>query len=151
LTKVAHDEPAPDHSQALGNTRSCREQLGAHVLFDLAQISVCEEFVPLRAWLKKWEPRVSFQVSHQMGRKVAVGPLEQAFTVICGNLNDRRGAFGNRERLNRLLRLMQLDINKQSNEQRYAKIIRDELVEQGGYSSPRRVIHDPWKKPSLRL
>jgi len=83
------------------------------------------EFVPLAhaaniarldAWLKKWEQRVSFQVSHQMGRKVSVGPLEQALTVVRSNLDDRRGSFGNRERLNRLLMLMQLDFNKQSNE-----------------------------------
>lgn len=105
----------------------------------------------LDQWLKKWEQRVSFQVSHQMGRKVSVGPLEQALTVIRSNLNDRRGSFGNRERLNRLLMLMQLDFNKQANEQRYAKIIREELLKLDGYSPPRRQILDPWKKPSLRL
>jgi len=86
-----------------------------------------------------------------MGRKVSVGPLEQALTVVRSNLDDRRGSFGNRERLNRLLMLMQLDFNKQSNEQRYAKIIRDELLKLDGHSPPRRQILDPWKKPSLRL
>jgi hypothetical protein len=46
--------------------------------------------------------------------------------------------FGNRERLNRLLMLMQLNLNKRAREQRYAKIIREEPVIQGGYSPPRR-------------
>lgn len=96
----------------------------------------------LDAWLKNWEPRVSFQIANQRGRKVTVGALEQALTVVRNNLKDRRGCFKNRERLNRLLMLMQLDLNRQSNEQRYAKIIRDQLLAAGGYSAPRRQILD---------
>jgi hypothetical protein len=102
------------------------------------------------AWLANWEPRVSFQIANQRGRKVSVGPLEQALTVVRNNLEDRRGAFKNRERLNRLLMLMQLDLNEQADERRYAKTIRDQLLANGGYSSPRRVIVDQ-AGASLRL
>ena len=58
------------------------------------------------------------------------------------NLEHRRGAFKNRERLNRLLMLMQLDLNKQADEQSYAKVIRAELLAGGGYAAPRRQIVD---------
>lgn len=105
----------------------------------------------LSSWLKKWEQRIEFQLDNQKQFVVAVGPLEQALTFVRGSFNDRRGMFGNRERLNRLLMLMQLQLNQRAHEQRYAKIIREELVRQGGYSAPRRQILDPWKQPSLRL
>lgn len=74
---------------------------------------------------------------------MSVGPIEQALTFVRSSFNDRRGMFGNCERLNRLLLLMQLNLNKRAHEQRYAKIIREELVKQGGYSPPRRQILDP--------
>lgn len=105
---------------------------------------------PLDAWIKKWEPRVRVQLANQHKRKVSVGPLEQKLTVVRSNLEHRRGALKNRERLNRLLALMQLDLNRQSNEQRYAKIIREQLLAAGGHSPPRRRIVDK-NGASLRL
>jgi hypothetical protein len=84
------------------------------------------------------------------GRKVSIGPLEP-LTIVRTHLEHRRGAFKNRERLNRLLMLMQLDLNKQADEQRYAGIIRGELLANGGYSAPRRQIVDRAGAPSLRL
>jgi hypothetical protein len=86
---------------------------------------------------------------NRRGRTVSVGPLEP-FTVVRNNLEHRRGAFKNRERLNRLLMLMQLDLNKQANEQTYAKVIRGELLAGGGYAAPRRQIVDR-AGASLRL
>jgi hypothetical protein len=105
----------------------------------------------LANWMKRWRQRIEFQLTHQAGRRVAVGPLEQQLTVIRNNFEDRRGSFKNRERLNRLLMLMQLDRNGQASETAYAKIIREHLVQQGGYSPPRRQILDPKGSPSLRL
>src|SRR5207244_3757137 len=58
----------------------------------------------------------------QHGCKVSVGPLEP-LTVVRNHLANRRGAFKNRERLNRLLMLMQLDVNEQASERRYATMI----------------------------
>jgi hypothetical protein len=89
----------------------------------------------LDTWIKNWEPRVSFQIANQRGRKVSVGPLEQALTVAT---TSRTAAAPSRtaSASNRLLMLMQLDLNKQANERRYAKIIRDQLLANGGYSAP---------------
>jgi hypothetical protein len=77
----------------------------------------------------------------ERGRRVAVGPLEP-FAVVRNRLEHRRGTFKNRERLNRLLMLMQLDLNEQASEQRYAEVIRDELLANGGISARRRQIID---------
>lgn len=104
----------------------------------------------LDTWLKRREPRISLQIANKSGYKVSIGALEQSLTVVRNNLENRRGAFKNRERLNRLLSLIQLDLNKQSNEQRYAKIIREQLLANGGYSPPRRQIADK-SGASLRL
>lgn len=109
---------------------------------DFRALAQAARLKKLDRWLKSWSPRITFQIAHQHGRKVATGPLEQMLTVVRHNLEDRRGTFKNRERLNRLLMLIQLDLNKQANEQRYAKIIREQLLANGGYSLPRREIVD---------
>jgi hypothetical protein len=57
----------------------------------------------------------------------------------------------NRERLNRLLLLLQLEANDHADERAYAKDIRDWLELTGGLpATPRRVIADPTDRPSLR-
>jgi hypothetical protein len=118
---------------------------------DFALLADQASIARLATWMKKWRQRIEFQLTHQAGRRVAVGPLEQQLTVIRNAFEDRRGSFKNRERLNRLLMLMQLDRNGQASETGYAKIIREHLVQQGGYSPPRRQILDPKGSPSLRL
>lgn len=57
----------------------------------------------------------------------------------------------NRERLNRLLLLFQLEANGLADERRYAKTIRAWLEPTGGRpTTPRREIADPGDRPSLR-
>lgn len=48
----------------------------------------------------------------------------------------------------RLLMLMQLDLNRQASEQRYAKLIREELLKNGGRSPARRALDDPSGQPN---
>jgi hypothetical protein len=75
---------------------------------------------------------------------LSTGPIEgKVLTFVRAKLNDRRGTFGNRERLNRLLMLIQMHLNKQAREQAHTKIIREELLKNGGHSLPRRQILDP--------
>jgi hypothetical protein len=77
--------------------------------------------------------------------------LEQITRPIVTALHPRRSALKNRERLNRLLMLLQLHINGHDDVQRYAKTIRDWLVSNGGRpTAPRRDIADPAGMPSLR-
>jgi hypothetical protein len=77
--------------------------------------------------------------------------LEQIIRPITTALHPRRYALKNRERLNRLLMLLQLHINGQDDVQAYAKAIRLQLEQNAGRPlHPRRAIADPAGSPSLR-
>lgn len=77
--------------------------------------------------------------------------LEQLARPITAALHPRRYALKNRERLNRLLMLLQLHVNGQDDVQGYAKTIRAWLEANGGRpNAPRRLIADPAGAPSLR-
>jgi hypothetical protein len=77
--------------------------------------------------------------------------LEQITRPITTALHPRRYALKNRERLNRLLMLLQLHINGQDDVQAYAKAIRVQLEENAGRPlHRRRAIADPAGAPSLR-
>jgi Transposase, Mutator family len=77
--------------------------------------------------------------------------LEQLTRPIAAALYPRRYAFKNRQRLNRLLMLMQLHINGDDDVQTYSKTIREWLEANGGRpTGRRRSIADPAGSPSLR-
>jgi hypothetical protein len=63
---------------------------------------------------------------------------------------DRRLAYGNRERTNRLLLLMQLHANDRAREPAYAKRIRDHLIQADGLAPERRTILDHGGVHSIR-
>lgn len=77
--------------------------------------------------------------------------LEQLARPITAALYPRRYALKNRERLNRLLMLLQLHINGHDDVQGYTKTIRSWLEANGGRpTAQRRAIADPAGAPSLR-
>jgi Transposase, Mutator family len=77
--------------------------------------------------------------------------LEQLTRPIAAALHPRRYALKNRERLNRLLMLMQLHINGDDDLQTYSKTIRAWLESNGGRpTGHRRAIADPAGASSLR-
>jgi hypothetical protein len=77
--------------------------------------------------------------------------LEQIARPIVTALYPRRYGLKNRERLNRLLMLLQLHVNGDDDVQRYATTIRRWLEANGGRpTSHRRAIADPLASPSLR-
>jgi hypothetical protein len=77
--------------------------------------------------------------------------LEQITRPIVAALYPRRYALKNRERLNRLLMLLQLRVNGEDDVQAYAKTIRAWLASNGGRPvGRRRAIADPAGSPSLR-
>jgi len=77
--------------------------------------------------------------------------LEQLTRPIIAALYRRRYALKNRERLNRLLMLLQLHINGDDDVRRYARTIRTWLEANGGRPvDRRRAIADPAGAPSLR-
>jgi hypothetical protein len=77
--------------------------------------------------------------------------LEQLTRPIYAALYPRRYALKNRQRLNRLLLLMQLHINGEDDVRAYSKAIRAWLESNGGRpQGRRRGIADPTGSPSLR-
>ncbi|MDQ3990258.1 MAG: transposase [Actinomycetota bacterium] len=77
--------------------------------------------------------------------------LEQLTRPISAALYPRRYALKNRERLNRLLMLMQLHVNGEDDVRRYAKTIRARLESNGGRPvGRRRAITDSAGSASLR-
>ncbi len=77
--------------------------------------------------------------------------LEQLTRPISAALYPRRYALKNRERLNRLLMLLQLNLNGEDDVQAYAKTIRAWLESNGGRpAGGRRAIADPIGSSSLR-
>jgi hypothetical protein len=77
--------------------------------------------------------------------------LEQLTRPIASALYPRRYAFKNRQRLNRLLLLIQLHINGDDDVQAYSTTIRRWLEANGGRPTDRRrAIADPRGLPSLR-
>jgi len=77
--------------------------------------------------------------------------LDQITRPISAALYPRRYALKNRERLNRLLMLLQLHINGDDDVQAYARAIRLHLEANGGRPlAHRRALTDPLNSPSLR-
>jgi hypothetical protein len=97
-----------------------------------------------------------FARRHPPSRRPADMPLttaalEQVTRPIVAALYPRRYALKNRERLNRLLMLLQLRVNGEDDVQAYAKAIRAWLESNGGCPvGRRRAIADPAGSPSLR-
>lgn len=82
---------------------------------------------------------------------LSTGGLEEKVKPISAALFRRRYGLKNRERLNRLLMLFQLEANGQANENEYAQAIRDWLLANNGRPRvARRGIVDPAGTPSLR-
>ncbi|MCA1681426.1 MAG: hypothetical protein LC777_22005, partial [Actinobacteria bacterium] len=112
----------------------------------------------LNAWLDRWSPIIASQLSRRRrgnadatDQPLSTGGLETFVKPIEAALYRRRYGMKNRERLNRLLLLLQLEANGHADERRYAKDIREWLEPTGGRpSTARRAIADPAARPSLR-
>lgn len=92
------------------------------------------------------------QWRHERGLPVAAGPLEQKLRVLRDHyIKHRRFAFRNRERLNRLLLLIHLEMDGYADEREYAAFMRDWLHSNAGRPLlPRRAIADPGRRSSRR-
>lgn len=103
---------------------------------------------------KRWMTRMEGKVMQQLGMKVyptATGAVETRLNQVKEMVGTRYGSFRNRERLNRTLMLMQLEMTGKRNEAEYARIIRDYLEEHEGFAPVRHQILDPKGISSLRL
>jgi hypothetical protein len=86
----------------------------------------------------------------ERGAVVSSAGLDRRLNQVRDWLTPRRNVLGNRDRLNRLLMLMQLQLNDLADEPRYAARIRDWLEARGGHAAQRRLLADVAGYPSLR-
>ena len=111
----------------------------------------------VRAWIDRWDDVVRAQLERrpskwqrERGHVVSSAGLDRRLNLVRDWLTPRRNVLGNRDRLNRLLMLMQLQLNDLADEARYAAHIRDWLDVRGGHAAERRLLADPSGYPSLR-
>lgn len=111
----------------------------------------------VRAWIDRWDDTVRAQRDRrpskwrrERGDVVSSAGLDRHLNTIRDWLTPRRTVLGNRDRLNRLLMLMQLQLNDFADEACYAGHIRDWLDLRDGRSAERRLIVDATGYPSLR-
>lgn len=114
-------------------------------------------YARLDRWVKNSAPLVGEQIERrdapgyrQPNKPLSTGGLETKTRVLKGMLDDRAHLFKNRERLNRLLMLIQLHMNEQDNWAEHSKSIRQWLEANGGRPIvPRRAVADPDGAPTL--
>jgi hypothetical protein len=112
----------------------------------------------LERWIAVNGPTIESQFARRplasrrpTGMPLTTAALEQITRPIATAPYPRRYALKNRERLNRLLMLLQLHINGEDSAQAYANMIRSWLEANGGRPvRHRRGIADPAGSPSLR-
>jgi hypothetical protein len=96
--------------------------------------------------LERWLARNGEQIARQLERSRRFDATTDALTRRLDELGDslatRRGSFRNRERTNRLLMLVQLELNGLADARRYTRIIEEELLARGGRPDARRAIVD---------
>jgi hypothetical protein len=156
LAKEARSNP----SAALEELRERAEGALAGPSFwrPFAQAARAVENESLDRWIAVNGPTIESQFARRRppSRRPADMPLttaalEQLTRPISAALYRRRYALKNRERLNRLLMLLQLHVNRDDDVRAYAKSIRAWLESNGGRPvGRRRAIADPAGSSSLR-
>ncbi len=105
--------------------------------------------------LKKWMTSKSAMVTAQLARRGEVsvyanGAIEAPIRVIRENIERRAWCFRNRVRMDLLLDLMRLNINKVASQDIYSTAIREHLKANGGRPTTTRKQWDPLGTSSLR-
>jgi hypothetical protein len=156
----------PNHENALtesasGERRAGRAEgalAGPSFWRPFTEAARAAENQSLDRWIAVNAPTIEAQFARRPppSRRPAEMPLttaalEQLTRPIAAALYPRRYALKNRERLTRLLMLMQLHIDGDDDVQAYSKTIREWLEANGGRpAGRRRSIADPAGSPSLR-
>jgi hypothetical protein len=111
----------------------------------------------LQVWIDRWDPVICAQLGRRPRRDerpntwpVTTAALELRLNDVKDRLNRRRFAFRNRQRMDRLLMLMQVELNGHADTVAYARATRDWLTGRDGRTPPRRQLADALGHPSLR-
>ncbi len=93
----------------------------------------------LMKWVAYWDKVVSAQVARRasLPAHYSTRALDRAIDAIRQCIERRKWTFRNRERMNQMLDLVRLRINRRDNAEAWAELIRQELVASGG--PPRRL------------
>lgn len=150
----------PQHAQALDALAPRIERAfdGRHFWRPFVREVRAAGIEALDLWLDEMDPVIEDQFARRgpaSGRPadmpLSTGGLEQLARPVKDALYRRRFALKNRERLNRLLLLMQLHLNGLDRQTAYTTAIRDWLIANGGRPRiVRRAIADRRGAPSLR-
>jgi hypothetical protein len=97
----------------------------------------------LERWISRHDAAISRQLQHATTPEWTTDALAEKLELLGENLAGRRANLRNRERTNRLLMLVQLELNGSADETRYAGIIEEELITSAGRAKRRRAILDP--------
>jgi hypothetical protein len=106
--------------------------------------------------IKRCEPLVLEQFARRPPKErrranpITIGGIENKLRPIKAWIAPRADGFKNRARLNRLLMLMQMQLNGEANEDAYTIAIREFLLANNGHVPSRRLITDVFGQPSLR-
>lgn len=156
LAKEIRNSPSEELAEL--RTRAASALTGPSFWRPFVRAAKAAENESLDRWVAVNDPIIERQFARR-GRSserpadmpLTTSALEQLSRPIIAALHPRRYALKNRERLNRLLMLLQLHVNGQDDVQGYAKAIRSWLEANGGRpATHRRAIADPAGAPSLR-
>lgn len=106
-------------------------------------------------WIADNDDLVLHQMAHRprpstrRSNPRTLGGLEIKLDKLKAWVGPRVHGFRNRERLDRLLMLMQLELNDQADIDAYSRAIRDWLLARDGKAAPRRLIADDYGSTSL--
>lgn len=108
-------------------------------------------YTRLRRWIQLHGHILDTQ--HQLDRPfpASVGPTEEALKSVRVALDYRAGSFGNRQRTDKLLKLITLQLNGQTDERKWAELIRQHLLSCSGHAVQQRSFDDPSGVRSVRV
>jgi hypothetical protein len=96
-------------------------------------------------WVAYWDKVVGAQVARRASipAHYSTGALDRVIDVIRQSTERRKWTFRNRERMNQMLDLVRLRINRRDNAEAWGELIRQELVASGGRPKKVRQLADP--------
>jgi hypothetical protein len=100
----------------------------------------------LERWLRDNEDHIA-QSLVENHWPVTVGSLEQPLRVVKSAIFDRRASLRNMDRLNDLLKLIQLKQMGSADEREWMRILRENHRDHNGKPPPRRLVDDPALRP----
>jgi hypothetical protein len=99
----------------------------------------------LLKWVTYWDATITSQTGLRaiLPAHYSTGPLDRALDTIRQAVESRKWTFRNRERMNQLLDLIRLRINRRDNPEEWSEVIRLHLEASNGKPSKARQLADP--------